>query len=146
MELRSSSLCFQKPFTATYPQSIKSSPSQSISEVSIITLFSQLHLGLPSSIFLQGLLTTNMHYFSHFCCMSYPFYLSWFNNPKNINFKWSSYYAIFVIFPVISSFLYTNICLRTLFSNNINLYSSLWVRHQVSYPHKIRGRNIFWRS
>jgi hypothetical protein len=44
--------------------------------------------------------------------------------------------------PVISSLLGPHILLSTLFSNALNLCSSLNVRDQVSHPHKITGKII----
>jgi hypothetical protein len=42
--------------------------------------------------------------------------------------------------PVISSLLDPNILLSTLFSNTLNLWSSLNVRDQVSHPYKTTGK------
>jgi hypothetical protein len=46
------------------------------------------------------------------------------------------------LYPVISSFLGTNIPLSILFSNSLNLCSSLNVGDKVFYKHKTRGRMI----
>jgi hypothetical protein len=46
--------------------------------------------------------------------------------------------------PVPSSFLGPNILLGTLFSNTLNLYSSLSVRDQVSHPYNTTGKTMFF--
>jgi hypothetical protein len=42
--------------------------------------------------------------------------------------------------PSISSLLGPSILFRTLFSNNLNLYSSLSVRDQISHQYKVLGK------
>jgi hypothetical protein len=44
--------------------------------------------------------------------------------------------------PVTSSLSGPNILLSTLFSNTLNLCSSLYVKYQVSHPYKIAGKII----
>jgi hypothetical protein len=37
-----------------------------------------------------------------------------------------------------------NVLLSTLFSDTLNLFSSLWVRDKISYPHKTAGNVIMY--
>jgi len=54
----------------------------------------------------------------------------------------SSSLSNFLHFPVTSSLLGPNILLSTLFSNTLNLHSSLNVSDQVSHPYKTNGKII----
>ena len=53
-----------------------------------------------------------------------------------------SSFCSFLYSPLTSSLLEPNILLNTLFSNSLNLPSSLNVNNQVSYPYKTRGKMI----
>jgi hypothetical protein len=55
---------------------------------------------------------------------------------------WSSSFCSFCQPPITSSLFSPNILLSTLFSNTLNLYSSLNVRDQVSHPYRTTGRII----
>ena len=57
--------------------------------------------------------------------------------------SFSSAFWGFLQFPVTWSLLGPSILLNTLFSNTLNLRSSVNVSDQVSHPHKTRGKIIF---
>jgi len=55
----------------------------------------------------------------------------------------SSFVCSFLHSPVTSSLIGQNILLSTLFTNTLNLHSSLNVSDQVSHPYKTTGKIIF---
>jgi len=85
----------------------------------------------------------------HISHRSYVFYMpcpynsAWFDY-SNIFCKmfklWSSLFCSLLQSPSISSLLGPSILFRTLFSNNLNLYSSLSVRDQISHQYKVLGK------
>jgi hypothetical protein len=79
---------------------------------------------------------------SHMCYIPYLYHPSWSDHANNI---WRKVHImkLFImqfLHPTVNSFLLgPNILLSTLFSNTLNLCSSLNMKHQVSNLHKTKG-------
>jgi hypothetical protein len=82
---------------------------------------------------------------SHACYMPCPSYPQWFCRPIILVKRklWSSSLCSLLQPPATSSLLGPNILLSTLFSNTLNLCSSLSVRYQVSHPYNTKGGSMF---
>ena len=107
--------------------------SQPIRIKSIIIVSFQLRLGLPKDLFPSGFPTKTVciSELFHTCYMSCPSQSSRFKIPNYVTLNIQCTYSALCNFhhsPVISSFLAPNIFLSTLFSNTLNLCSSLKVR------------------
>ena len=76
---------------------------------------------------------------SHTCYIPRPSNFSGFDHPKNIWWKIKIIKLLIMYFlysPISSSILGPNILLSTLFTNTLNLRSSISVSDQVSHSHK----------
>jgi hypothetical protein len=85
----------------------------------------------------QNLVCTS--HLTHTCYMPRPSQSAWFDHPNNIWWWVQIIEFLFISLlhsPVTSSVLGPNILLSTLFSNTLNLSSSLSVRDQISHPYK----------
>ena len=79
------------------------------------------------------------------CYMPHLFHFSWFDQPNNVWWGVQISQLLFCSFlhpPVTSSLLDPNILLSTLFSNTLNLHTSLNVSDQVAHPIKTTGKII----
>jgi hypothetical protein len=113
---------------------------------SILILSSHLRLGLPSGLFPSGFPTKILYQFlfAHACYMLRPSQPPWLGHS---DYTWRRVQAmklLIIRFSLTSwqSLFGSNILLSTLFSNTLNLCSSLKVRDQVSHPYKIKGKII----
>jgi len=110
-------------------------PSHPISWSSTLILSSNLHLGLPSSLFLQvSHQNPGVTYVTH----ARPSHFSWFDHARRGVYIIKLVFYNLVHSPFISFLLGSNIFLSTLFSNTVSLYSSLRVTGQVSHWNKRR--------
>jgi hypothetical protein len=98
---------------------------------------SHLHLGLPRGVFLSGFPTKGLPTFlispmraTH--CQSHSLWLDHLNIWRSVKLRSSSLCSLLQP-PGTSSFLCPNSPLSTLFSNTLNLCSSLSVKDQVSH-------------
>lgn len=110
---------------------------------SILVLSSHLHLGLLSCLFPSGWLSDQ-----NFVCISYlpmcatgPAHIIFLNFIVLIIFGeeskvWSCSFCSFLYHPIASSPLGPNFLVSSLFSNTLNLISSLNMTDQVSHPYK----------
>jgi hypothetical protein len=147
MEHEGSLLCSQEPPPAPILSQLDPVHTlQPYSLRSILILPTHLRLGLPSRLF-----PSNQNYVSishlplHACHTPRASHLPWFDDANNILWRenlWRSSLCNFLQSPVTSSLLGPKILLSNLFSNTLNLCSSLNVRDQVSHPYKTTGRII----
>ena len=121
-------------FSKIYPVS---SITTHLPQIHFNIIFPSLHLGLHESIFPSGFPTKTLYTFLHCSiCATYPAHLSRLDLRfvivlgKQYN-ACSSALCNFLYSPVLS-LLAQNIFLSTLFSNTLNLCTSLKVRDQVS--------------
>jgi hypothetical protein len=124
----------------------QSMPSQPISLRSILILYSHLCLGLARGLYPSGFLIKILCAFLispvHATCPAHLIllYLISLMTFGKVCKLWSiSLHSLFQP-PAISSLLGLNIFLSTLFSNALNLFSSLTVKDQVSRPCKGKGK------
>jgi hypothetical protein len=107
-----------------------------------------LRLGLPSGLFPSGFLTNNLYTFLLFriraTCSAHLILLDLIIHIiLGVEYKWCiSSLCSFLHPPVPSSLFGPNILLSTLFSNTLNLCSSLNVRVHVSYPCRTTSKII----
>jgi hypothetical protein len=131
-------------FTRTSHKSLYA-PSNSTSLRSILILSSHLSLGLPSSLFPSGFQTKILYAFivspmrttrlAHLILLDLIILIIFVEDYKPCS---SSLYS-FLRPPVTSSLSGPNILLSTLFSDTLNLCSSLNVKDLVSHPYKTAG-------
>ena len=132
----------------SWDRSIQSIPPHLTYCRSILILSSHLRLVLPSGLFPSGFPTKTLYtplLSPHTRYMLSPSHSSRFYHPHN--FGWAVQIIKHLImqfsrFALISFLLGPNILLSTLFSNALNLISSLNVSDQISNPHKITGKII----
>jgi hypothetical protein len=81
------------------------------------------------------------------CYIPCPSHPPWFNNSNNIWWRVQSMELLIIKFSLTSCYLTRlgpNILLSTLFSNSLNLCSSLSVKDQVCYPYKTVKIIVFY--
>jgi len=101
-----------------------------------LNIIPHLRLGLPSCLFPAGFPTKTLYApLPHTCYVSRPCH-SLFHHPNSIRWELriTKLLISFLHSPVTSSLLGPNILLSTLFSNTLNLASTLNVNDQVSHP------------
>jgi hypothetical protein len=136
----------KSPPLVSWARSNQSIPPHPISLRSILILFSQLRLGLPSGLLLTAFPPKPyMHSTSpHTCFMPRPSHRPWLDH---CDYTWRRVQFIKLLImqyspASITSFLFDpNILLSTLFSNKC---SSLNVRGQVSQPYRTTGKIYRW--
>ena len=132
----------------SWASSIQSIPLHSTSWRSILILSSHLRLGLPSGLFPSGFPTKTLYtpLLSpiHATCHAHLILLDFITRTiLGEQYRTlSSSLCSFLRSPVTSSLLAPNILLNTLFSNTLELRSSLHVSDQVSHPYKTTGKII----
>ena len=125
--------------------SIQSNPHYPTSSRSILILSSHLRLGLPSGVFPSGFPHQNpvkTYIPIRATCpahLIHPDFITQTMFGEQYR-SLSSSLCSFLHYPVTSSLLGPNILLNTLFSNTLNLRSSLNISDQVSHPYKTKGK------
>jgi len=140
----------QLPATCPYPEPAPSSPRPLYftSWRSILILYYYVSLGLPSDLFPSGFHTKTLYKPLFYSIRAKrPFHLILLNFITRVIFGeeyrlLSSSLCNFLYSSVTSTLLGPNILLNNLFSNTLNLVSSLNVSDQVSHPYKTTGKII----